>query len=270
MERGKVLLEFELLIEAEKALKLGSILVGGLLLRLEKWKPKTRCLLEGEKKSEAWVRVVGLLVSLWDRDILRRIGEECGGFLAVDSQMEKLEELQWARMLVKRNGEELPNVVEVWVEELCYSLTLWWEVRSVMKAATVGKSGKKVVIVGEVGGEAFACAGERVLEANDVTRLEALLLPADGTRGQSSGSGQSMDPVRSFDGEPVGPQGSGGPLLSSLAEVPWSSKASRSTGLAPLSDISFETGSSILGLSSRKTSGWAKTLESFVVPGLDS
>ena len=79
-----------------------------------------------------------------------------------------------------------------------------------------------------------------------------------------------MDPVRSFDGEPVGPQGSGGPLLSSLAEVPWSSKASRSTGLAPLSDISLETRSSILGLSSRKTSGWAKTLESFVVPGLDS
>ena len=125
LERGKVLLEFERLIEAEKALKLGSILVRWIFLRLEKWRPETRCLMEGEKKSEAWVQIVGLPVSLWDRDILRRIGEECGGFLTVDSQTKKLEELQWARILVKRNGEELPNVVEVWVEELCYSITLW-------------------------------------------------------------------------------------------------------------------------------------------------
>ena len=156
---------------------------------------------------------------------------------------------------MKRNGEELPNVVEVWVEELCYSLTLWWEVRSVMKAATVGKSGKKVVTVGEVGGEAFACAGERVLEANDVTRLKALLLPADGTRGQSRGSGQSMDPSQSFDGSPGGPQGSGGHPLPGLAEVPWNSKASGSVGLASLSDSSFEIGQSFLGLSSSKNSG---------------
>ena len=205
MERGKVLLEFELLIEAEKALKLESISVGGLLLRLEKWRPKTGCLLERKKRSEAWVRVVGLPISLWDQAILRRIGEERGGFLTVDSQTEKLEELQWARVLVKRNGEELPNVLEVWVEELCYSLTLWWEVRPVMRAATARKSGKKVITISEVGGEAFASAGERVLEENDVTRLEALLLPADGTRGQSSGSGQFMDLVWSFDGSSVGP-----------------------------------------------------------------
>ena len=116
LERGKVLLEFELLAEAEKALNLGRILVGGFFLRLEKWSPETGCLMEGEKKSEAWVRIVGLPVSLWDQAILRRVGEECGGFLAIDSQTEKLEELQWARILVKLNGEEIPNLVEIWVE----------------------------------------------------------------------------------------------------------------------------------------------------------
>ena len=195
LERGKVLLEFERLIEAEKALKLGSILVRWIFLRLEKWRPETRCLMEGEKKSEAWVQIVGLPVSLWDRDTLRRIGEECGGFLTVDSQTEKLEELQWARILVKRNGEELPNVVEVWVEELCYSITLWWEIRPVMRAATAGKRGKKVVTGGKVGGEACTRSGERMLEAKDGSRLEALLLLADGMQGQLSGSRQSMDPI---------------------------------------------------------------------------
>ena len=88
---------------------------------------------------------------------------------------------------MKHNGEELPNVVEVWVEELCYSLTLWWEVRPVIRAATAGKRGKKVATREEVGGEACTRTGERVLEAKDGSRLEALLLLVNGTRGQSSG-----------------------------------------------------------------------------------
>ncbi|RVW71522.1 hypothetical protein CK203_048015 [Vitis vinifera] len=30
-------------------------------------------MLEGEKKNEAWVRIVGLPISLWDRDTLRKV-----------------------------------------------------------------------------------------------------------------------------------------------------------------------------------------------------
>ena len=84
---------------------------------------------------------------------------------------------------MKRNGKELPNVVEVWVEELCYSVTLWWEVRPVMKVMTAGKRGKTVATGEEVGGEACTRASERVMEAKEGSRLEALLLPADGTQG---------------------------------------------------------------------------------------
>ena len=129
------------------------------------------------------MHIVGLPVSLWDRAILRRIGEECGGFLVVDSQIEKLKKLQWARILVKLNGEELPNVVEIWIEDFCYALTLWWEVRSVLRAVPAGKREMKAVTAGEVGGEDYARAGKRVLEEVVVTRLEALPLFADGTRG---------------------------------------------------------------------------------------
>ena len=93
LERGKILLEFERLEEARKVLKSGKVLVGGTSLRVEEWSPETGCVMEGEARSEAWVRIVGLPVSLWDRDSLKRVGEECGGFLAVDNQTEKLEEL---------------------------------------------------------------------------------------------------------------------------------------------------------------------------------
>ena len=202
LERGKVLLEFELLVEAKKALNYGKILVGGLLLRLEKWSPETGCLVEGEKRSEAWVRIGGLPVSLWDRDILRRVGEECGGFLAVDTQTEKLEELQWASILVKLNGEELPNVVEIWVEEVCYVyvLTLWWEVRPLMRIFAAGKCGKKVGAEKEVGGEVFARARKRMMEEDDDSWLEALVQSADGTPGQMSGSGCPSVLIWSHDG----------------------------------------------------------------------
>ncbi|WJZ92996.1 hypothetical protein VitviT2T_011962 [Vitis vinifera] len=189
LERGKILLEFEFLAEAEKALKIGGISVGGSLLRLEKWRPELGCLMDGEKRSKAWVCIVGLPVSLWDRAILRRIWEECGGFLAVDSETEKLEDLQWARILVKLNGEKPPNVVEVWAEDLCYEVTLWWEIRPILRTAMARKSGNIVGTEGEVGGEAITRAVERVRGKDDAPRLEDLLRPADGTRGQTSGSG---------------------------------------------------------------------------------
>ena len=125
------------------------------------------------------MRIVGLPVSLWDRAILRRIGEECGGFLTIDSQTEKLEDLQWTRILVKLNDEKPPNVVEVWAEDLCYEVTLWWEIRHVLKTAMARKSGNIVCIEGE----AIARTIEPVRGKDDSPRLEDLLRLVDGTRG---------------------------------------------------------------------------------------
>ena len=85
LERGKALLEFEVLAEVEKALKFGGFSCVGSPLSLQKWRPESGCLQEGEKRNEAWVRVLGLPVSLWERDILRRIGDACGGFIDIDA-----------------------------------------------------------------------------------------------------------------------------------------------------------------------------------------
>ena len=88
LEDGKALLEFELITEAEKALDVGEISVGGFVMRLEKWSPMSGWSMEEEKEREAWVRIVGLPISLWNRDILSKIGEGCGVF--------------WASMLKRR------------------------------------------------------------------------------------------------------------------------------------------------------------------------
>ena len=52
---------------------------------LERWSPKFGCSIEGEARNEAWVRILGLPISLWVSTILRRVGKACGGFLGIDS-----------------------------------------------------------------------------------------------------------------------------------------------------------------------------------------
>ena len=94
LEKSRILLEFEFLDEAKRTLFSGERMMGGLHLRLEKWCPRSGCRDEEELRNEAWVKIVGLPVSMWDPTILRRVGDECGGFIAIDPQTEKLEELQ--------------------------------------------------------------------------------------------------------------------------------------------------------------------------------
>ncbi|KAJ9700973.1 hypothetical protein PVL29_006346 [Vitis rotundifolia] len=257
LERGKAVMEFEFLEEADRALSLGSISVGGIHLHLEKWSPQTGCLSEGEKRGEAWVRIVGLPVSLWDRDILRRIGEECGGFLAVDTQTEKLGEL-----------EERPNEVEVWIEDFCYSLTLWWEVRPVLRGASVGLRRPKAVIGGEVGGEADARAGKRMMDEGEGSRLEGLTLPTDETWGQLRGSGQPEFMIRSINGSSNGvlddPICLGGPCVMGHAEA----LAPGPSGPAPVEAVSFEGGLPPSRPTTTKGPGWAKPKGLLAVPRL--
>ena len=48
-----------------------------------------------------------------------------------------MEELQWARILVKMNDEVLLSALEIRVEEVCYHLSLWWEIRPSLRKASV-------------------------------------------------------------------------------------------------------------------------------------
>ncbi|RVW66286.1 hypothetical protein CK203_066249 [Vitis vinifera] len=176
MNEGKVLLEFELVNEAEKALVDGEIEVEGLVMRLEKWSQRTGCLSEEEKEGEAWVRIVGLPISLWNRDILSKIGEGCGGFVDIDEKTERKEEIQWARIRVRINEGKIPKMVEVCVENLCYSLSLWWETRPTMRVTSTVEKGKFIGAdeedegggaEGEVEGEVQPREGKRVRKVGE-------------------------------------------------------------------------------------------------------
>ena len=59
--------------------------------------------------------------------MFKKIGDGCGGFIAVDEYIAFFMELQWARILVKLEGKELPSSLEIVVGSGCFAIQLWWE-----------------------------------------------------------------------------------------------------------------------------------------------
>ena len=125
--RGLLLFEFELLSEAERVLERGMRRVKDNALFLEKWHPEVGCFCNKVSAKEAWVRVVGLPLHLWSREVFKLIGDGCGGFIAVDDKTDNMAEMQWARLLVKVVGRDIPSSVQIVVGSGCFSVQLWWE-----------------------------------------------------------------------------------------------------------------------------------------------
>ncbi|RVX21519.1 hypothetical protein CK203_002346 [Vitis vinifera] len=111
--RGLLLFEFELLSEAEQVLARGKRRVKKNILFLEKWNPEVGCFCKGAITNEAWARVVGLPLHLWSCEVFKMIGDGCAGFIAMDENTASMVELQWARILVKLVGRDLPSYVQI-------------------------------------------------------------------------------------------------------------------------------------------------------------
>ena len=50
------------------------------------------------------MRVVGLPLHMWSREVFKKISDGCGCFIAVDEDTTFFTELQWAGILVKLDG----------------------------------------------------------------------------------------------------------------------------------------------------------------------
>ena len=189
MEEGQALLEFELAVEARKVIAARKRSVGRIQVELELWSPSLGCLEEGEIREEVWVRVKGLPLSLWVPTILRRVGDECGGFVAMDPSTEKKENLRWARIMVKTKRGELPSSLVIGVEGIYYNLPLWWEVLPSIRQKSKGHRGSIDRGRGEVKGDGGARTGRRV-EKWGSAGLEALSRTTNGMEGQMDGTGK--------------------------------------------------------------------------------
>ena len=84
MDKERALLEFENVEEARRVVSSGNHAMEEIQVRLEHWSPRSGCWAEEEERKEVWVRIVGLPISLWSPEILKRVGDECAGFITAD------------------------------------------------------------------------------------------------------------------------------------------------------------------------------------------
>ena len=81
-----LIFEFEDAAEANYEFEGGCRTFRGGRLDLERWNPDSGCVKKKNQLNKVWVRIVGLPMHLWTCDVLRMIGDGCGGYLATDEE----------------------------------------------------------------------------------------------------------------------------------------------------------------------------------------
>ena len=120
-------LEFGSKVEARGVLEARRRNFKGNFLLLDWWRLEVGCIRCKDTVKEAWIRVVELLLHLWTPESLKRIGDACGGFIALDKFIARTEVL-WARLLIKLTRNPRPSIVNILEGGRSLELQIWWEI----------------------------------------------------------------------------------------------------------------------------------------------
>ena len=77
-------------------------------------------------KKSGW-ELLGWLSTYGERILLKRLGDPCGGSLAMEKDTTLHGTLQWARILVKSNGRKVLATIHMEVGILSFSIHLCWK-----------------------------------------------------------------------------------------------------------------------------------------------
>ncbi|OIT20963.1 putative pre-mrna-splicing factor atp-dependent rna helicase deah9, partial [Nicotiana attenuata] len=102
-------------------------------LLLRWWSPTAACYPSETKFDWIWVRILGLPLHLWSSEIMKVIGEKCGGWIETEEETQLRNHMRWARIKVKGPAEKIPRVVEVEEGGMIFSLPLWSEIPTAVK-----------------------------------------------------------------------------------------------------------------------------------------
>ena len=129
LNKDLMLFEFDFLEESNYAMERGCNLFRGGVLKLERLGPELGCVKNKNLRKEAWVRVLGLPLHLWTREMLKQIGDGCGGFLKVEEESGRGSEISWVRILVRLQETVRPSTVNILAGSRSYELQIWWELQ---------------------------------------------------------------------------------------------------------------------------------------------
>ena len=127
LNKDLMLFEFDFLEDSNYVMERGCNVFRGGVLNLERWRPESGCVKNKNFRKEAWIRVLGLPLHLWNRETLKQIGDGCGGFLKVDEETGLGSEISWVRILVRIRETVRPSTVNILAGSRSYELQIWWE-----------------------------------------------------------------------------------------------------------------------------------------------
>ena len=122
LNRNLLYLEFDSAEETNWVLENGSRIYRGDVIHLVWWNPFVRCVDRKDQAFEAWIKVVDLPLHLWTREILKEVGDSCGGFLVMDKEIALKIELRWARILVKMEDKKKSSYANLLVGARSYEI----------------------------------------------------------------------------------------------------------------------------------------------------
>ncbi|RVW42758.1 hypothetical protein CK203_079938 [Vitis vinifera] len=147
----------------------------------------------GREEERGLGENTGLTYLLMGSDTLCKIGEGCGEFLDIDAKNGKDGGVAVARIRVRIKEDRIPSMVDIWVENTCYSVALWWEIRPTLRKLQAADKGRNLAAAGEGAGEFQPREGKRVMEEEGGSRLETQKQVVDGMWRLTAGAGQPMD-----------------------------------------------------------------------------
>ena len=106
-----ILFDFEVSSDAELVLNRGLRWFENKLLLLNRWVPEVGCFRSGFHAKEMWVRLLGLPLHLWSKELFKLVGDEV---------IAKNHHSQWASILVTFYGRKVLSSLQVVVGSVCF------------------------------------------------------------------------------------------------------------------------------------------------------
>lgn len=113
--------------KAAKHVLMGQWRRQGTSLKLDWWNPTKGAFSEQTKFDWYWIWVLGLPLQLWSKEVMRKIGDDCGGWIENEEETELKNHLRWARIEVRGPREKIPTMIEIVDGDLISSLPVWCE-----------------------------------------------------------------------------------------------------------------------------------------------
>ncbi|KAH0748151.1 hypothetical protein KY290_027383 [Solanum tuberosum] len=123
MENDYFLFEFSSTITTEQVVE-GDYIWKNSLVLFQWWRQTICTLLETNRTSTTWIRIVGSPFQFWSQRIFKDIRYFCGGWIETEEKTQLKNHLQWARIKVEGEDTKIPKEVTIDDENLQHSTNL--------------------------------------------------------------------------------------------------------------------------------------------------